>query len=311
MLRPQTFFVLLFIFASASVTAEPYLPKAEKVTDSVYAIIGPLGQRSKENDGLNNNEGFVVTGDGVILIDSGASSLGAERLAAAVAEVTTKPIRWVLNTGSQDHRWLGNGYFSAHGAETIAMARTAATQGKYAAQQLDSLKRFLGERLQGTRAEPAKRQLEGEGEGEGITLGGVEFQFFYTDAHYPGDTMIWLPKQKVVFSGDLVFVDRAFALFPWSSVKRGQEAFHAMAALKPKYIVPGHGGVSDLAKAKRECGDYYDFLNNVVGAAAEEMEPMEEVIKRYAKMPAFEHLEHFDELHRTNMNRTYLEYESF
>jgi len=309
MLRPLALSALLFTFGISLATAEPYTPKAEKVTDNVYAIIGPLGQRSKDNDGLNNNEGFVVTDDGVILIDSGASYLSAERLANAVAEVTPKPIKWVLNTGSQDHRWLGNAYFSAKGAETIAMARTAATQAKSAAQQLDSLKGFLGERLKGTKAEPAKRQLKGDK--ASITLGGVEFQFFYTDTHFPGDTMIWLPSQNVVFTGDLVFVDRVFALLPWSSVKHGQAAFHAMEALKPKYIVPGHGGVTDLVKAKRECGDYYDFLNDTIGAAAEEMEPMEEVINRYSKLPAFELLGHFDELHRTNMNRTYIEYESF
>lgn len=309
MLRLLTVLTLLLTLGLSPLVAEAYTPKAEKVTDNVYAIIGPLGQRSKENDGLNNNEGFVVTDEGVILIDSGASRLGAERLAAVVAEVTSKPIKWVLNTGSQDHRWLGNAYFSAKGAETIAMARTTAAQTKYAAQQLDILKGFLGDRLKGTKAEPAKRQLEGDE--ASVTLGGVEFRFSYTDTHFPGDTMIWLPQQKVMFTGDLVFVDRVFALLPWSSVKHGQAAFHAMAALKPKYIVPGHGGVSDLAKAKRDCGDYYDFLNDTVGAAAEEMEPMEEVISRYATLPAFEHLEHFDELHRTNMNRTYLEYESF
>lgn len=309
MLRHLSVLTLFLSVVLTPLVASAYTPRAEKVAENVYAIIGPLGQRSKENDGLNNNEGFVVTDDGVVLIDSGASYLGAESIASAVAEVTAKPIKWVLNTGSQDHRWLGNAYFSARGAETIAMKRTTATQEKYATQQLDSLKAFLGERLKGTKAEPAKRQLEGDK--ASVTLGGVEFQFFYTDTHFPGDSMIWLPQQKVLFSGDLVFVDRLFALLPWSSAKHGQAAFHAMESLGPRYIVPGHGGVTGLAKAKQECGDYYDFLNNTVGAAAEEMEPMEEVIKRYAKLPAFEHLEHFDDLHRTNMNRTYLEYESF
>jgi glyoxylase-like metal-dependent hydrolase (beta-lactamase superfamily II) len=309
LLRPLLLLLSGLALGLSAFSAQAYTPRAEKVTDNVYAIIGPLGQRSKGNDGLNNNQGFVVTDKGVILIDSGASRLGAERLAAAVAEVTSKPIRWVLNTGSQDHRWLGNATFAEKGAETIAMARTAATQAKYAAQQLDSLKGFLGERLKGTEAEPARRHLEGDE--ASITLGGVEFQFFYTDTHFPGDAMIWLPQQQVLFTGDMLYVDRVFALLPWSSVKHGQAAFHAMEALKPKYIVPGHGGVSDLAKARRDCGDYYDFLNNTVGAAAGEMEPMEEVINRYATLPAFEHLEHFGELHRTNMNRTYLEYESF
>jgi hypothetical protein len=61
--------------------------------------------------------------------------------------VTDKPVRWVINTGSQDHRWLGNDYFSSRGAEIIAMARTAATQAQYADQHLQELERFLGARL--------------------------------------------------------------------------------------------------------------------------------------------------------------------
>ncbi len=297
-----------FVLCLCSLQAHAYSPTALPVVDNVYAIIGPLGQRSVDNDGLNNNLGFIVTTEGVILIDSGASSLGAERIAQAISAVTSKPVKWVVNTGSQDHRWLGNGYFAGKGAEIIAMARTAKTQANYAAQQMEALKGFIGKRLKGTKPMPATRTLDGDE--VSLTLGGIELKLFYTDTHYPGDSMVWLPQQKVVFSGDLVYVDRAFALLPWSSVVNGQKAYRAMEALKPKYIVPGHGAVSDIAKARRECGDYYDFLNDIIGAAAQEMEPMEEVLNRYTGMPAFEHLEHFSDLHRTNMNRTYLEYEA-
>ncbi len=289
--------------------ADSYAPSAEKVVDNVYAIIGPLDQRSPENDGLNNNLGFIATPDGVILIDSGASYLGARRVARAIAKVTSQPVRWVINTGSQDHRWLGNDYFAALEAEVIAMKRTAETQAEYAAQQMESLERFLGERLAGTTPSPATRKLEGDD--VHITLGGVELIIRYTDTHYPGDSMVWLPQQRVVFTGDLVYVDRLFAVLPWSSVKNGLKAYAAMEALNPEIIVPGHGAVSDLTKARRDCGDYYDFLNNNIGAAAEEMVPMEEIINEYNSLPAFEHLEHFSDLHRTNMNRTYLEYEAF
>ena len=136
-------------------------PTAEKVVDNVYAIVGPLGQRSAENDGLNANFGFVVTPQGVILIDSGASLLGAKKIEAAIAQVTKQPVRWVLNTGSQDHRWLGNDYFAGKGVEVIAMSRTAATQAEYAAQHMEGMTRFLGKRMQGTRPLPAPKTLAG------------------------------------------------------------------------------------------------------------------------------------------------------
>lgn len=298
---------LFFILALGPAAAHAYEPQAEKVADNVYAIVGPLGQRSVDNDGLNANYGFIVTPGGVILIDSGASRLGAEKLAATVARVTPQPVRWVVNTGSQDHRWLGNDYFAGEGAEVIALSRTAATQGEYANQQMDGMKRFVGERMQGTLPLPAPKTLP---DATTLELGGETLELAYTDAHYPGDARVWLPRQRVVFSGDLVYVDRLLGVLPGSSVKNGREAFHALAALKPGHIVPGHGRVTDLAQAQRETGDYYDFLADKVGAAAQEMEPLAETLDRYADLPQFSHLENYGDLHRANMSRAFVEFES-
>ncbi len=285
-----------------------YQPKAERVTDTVYAMVGPLGQRSIENDGLNANFGFIVTPAGVILIDSGASRLGAEKIAKAVQAVTRQPVRWVINTGSQDHRWMGNDYFASQGAEIISMARTGVTQAQYADQHMQGLERFLGARLAGTKPMPATRLLQGNE--ATLELGGESLVVRYIDAHFPGDSWVWLPRHRVMFSGDLVYVDRLLGVLPWSSVKNGQRAFHALEALKPIYIMPGHGRVCDLVQARRETGDYYDFLSNKVGAAAREMEPMSEVLNRYSDLPAFRNLENYDSLHRANMNRAFTEFES-
>jgi len=299
---------LFFVLALATPAAHAFEPRAEKVVDNVYAIVGPLGQRSAENDGLNANFGFVVTPAGVILIDSGASLLGAKKIEGAIARVTRQPVRWVVNTGSQDHRWLGNDYFAGKGAEVIAMSRTAATQAEYAAQHMAGMQRFLGKRMQGTKPLPAPKTLAGDS--ATLERGGETLELTYTNAHFPGDAWVWLPRQRVVFSGDLVYVDRLLGVLPWSSVKNGQQAFHALAALKPARIVPGHGRVCDLAQAQRETGDYYDFLADKVGAAAREMEPLAATLDRYADLPAFRHLENYEGLHRANMNRAFVEFES-
>jgi len=308
MLKRTALILIAAVAGLLALTARAdYQPTAEKVVDNVYAIVGPLGQRSAENDGLNANFGFVVTARGVILIDSGASRLGAEKIAAAIRKVTDKPVRWVLNTGSQDHRWLGNDTFAAKGAEVIALARTAATQAEYATQHMDGMKRFLGERMQGTQPLLAPKTLPDAGT---LELGGETLTLAYTDAHFPGDAWVWLPKHGVLFSGDLVYVDRLLGVLPWSSVKKGQQAFHALAALKPARIVPGHGRVCDLAQAQRETGDYYDFLAGKVGAAAREMEPLTATLDRYADLPEFRHLQNYGDLHRANMNRAFTEFES-
>jgi len=290
-----------------STSVHAYTPKAQKITANVYAFIGPLGQRSEENDGLNNNLGFIVTNDGVILIDSGASWMGAEKIERAIAAVTDKPVKWVINTGSQDHRWLGNDYFSSQGAEIIALKRTVQTQKQYAKEQLERMQGFLKKRFKNTKSRHAQKTLSGDS--ARIELGGVKLELRYTDAHYPGDAWVWLPDHSVLFTGDLVYVDRIFTVLPWSSVVNGHKSFKELLKLKPEYVVPGHGRVSDIAKVKQDCGDYYDFLVTKVGIAAQDMEPMQDVLKQYEDMAQFKHLEHYNSFHRTNMNRTYLEFE--
>lgn len=161
----------------------------------------------------------------------------------------------MINTGSQDHRWLGNDYFASRGIEIIAMQRTAETQKQYAEEQMQRMEGFLKKRFKGTQAKPASKLLTNQP--ARITLGGQQLELRYTDAHYPGDVWVWLPEQSVVFSGDLVYVDRIFTVLPWSGVVNGQKSFHELVKLKPQFIVPGHGSVSDVSKAKRDCGDYY------------------------------------------------------
>lgn len=148
------------------------------------------------------------------------------------------------------------------------------------------------------------------GEAATLELGGETLALAHTDAHYPGDAWVWLPRHRVMFSGDLVYVDRLLGVLPGSSVKNGQLAFRALAAMQPARIVPGHGRVCDLAQAQRETGDYYDFLAEKVGAAAREMEPLAETLDRHADLPQFRHLENYGDLHRANMSRAFTEFES-
>jgi glyoxylase-like metal-dependent hydrolase (beta-lactamase superfamily II) len=114
----------LALLAAAAVQAAEV--RFERVANGVYAFIGETGARTSANEGLNANLGLVVTPAGALLIDSGASFQGARQIHEAVRGVTAQPVRWVINTGSQDHRWLGNDYFRTQGAELIAHAAAEA-----------------------------------------------------------------------------------------------------------------------------------------------------------------------------------------
>jgi glyoxylase-like metal-dependent hydrolase (beta-lactamase superfamily II) len=303
-------FLLGVFFLATTVVAwaeEEYQPRAELVAEDVYVIVGPTTQRAKWNDGLNANYGFVLTPEGVLLIDSGASYQGAQKIQAAVQEVTDKTIRWVINTGSQDHRWLGNDYFSSRGAKIISLERTQQTQRQFSEQHLKNLEKFLGERLQGTvplQADMALTESDAQ-----LNLGGVEVKLIYTDAHFPGDAMVYLPQKSAVFTGDLVYTDRMLGIHPWSSVRKAKQAFDVLEQLSPKHVVPGHGAPGGLDKARSDSGDYYTFLTEVIAEAAQNMEPMAETVERYSNLPQFRHLGHYDDWHRTNLNRAFQQFE--
>ena len=296
------------LIAVAQANEPVYVPKAQHVKGQVYAIVGPLGQRSSANAGLNANYGFVITDSGVILIDSGASAHSAALLHKAIKQVTPKPVRWVLNTGSQDHRWLGNDYFARQGAQIHAMSATVQMQKAVAQQQIEGMTRFVGDQMKGT--VPKHADQVHTGSEASLTLGGVAVQWVQTNAHYPGDTWIYLPAQSTVFTGDLVYVERMLGVLPQSNVRQGDQAFARLRTLAPQQVVPGHGRVTDMAQAQKESGDYYRFLIDNVGAAARNMDPITETLDKFATPAQFKHLQNFDELHRANMNRVFVDFES-
>jgi glyoxylase-like metal-dependent hydrolase (beta-lactamase superfamily II) len=305
----KAFLVAAMMTNWSMIQAAGYVPRAQAVTDGVYAIIGPIDGRTYDNHALNNNLGFIVTPDGVILIDSGASRQGAELIEAAVSGVTDRPVRWVINTGSQDHRWLGNDHFRNRGAQIIALERTVNTQRSFANRHMDTLGPVLKDRLDGTR--PMFADNPHDEDSRRLELGGVEIDLMWLgDAHFPGDAVVWLPGQGVLFSGDLIYVDRMLGIHPWSDLLSWQRAFKKAEQLNPGYIVPGHGSVSSPEKARRDTGDYLDWLVHHVSHAVEEWEPIEDAVNRLADAAEFSHLKHFDNWHRTNVNRAYLHLES-
>lgn len=314
---PASLFALLLFLCGAlahphsALAAQSGQPpvRIEKVATDVYALIGSTGPRSYDNYGLNANFGLIVTPAGAVLIDSGTGAGAAAQLARAARSVTSQPIRWVINTGSQDHRWLGNGYFAAHGARVIALARTVATQQAQAGSELASLKPLLKDRLAGTRPLSAAHPLPGDL--ARLELGGVKIELHYLgDAHFPGDAVVWLPKQRVLFSGDLIFTDRMLGILPMSKTVSWDRAFHRAERQFPEAtIVPGHGSVGDWALARRDTGDYLDWLLKEIRPAVARWDDLGDTVNRLDRSTpqAFRRLEHADTLNRTNINRTYLQ----
>ncbi len=234
-----------------------------QVTEDVYAIVGELGNRTPENLGNNASFGFIVTTEGVVLIDPGGTYNGAKAIDAIIKSVTDKPVVTVINTGGQDHRWLGNGYFRQQGAEVITSSVAVEDQKARTTDQFFALANLVGDQeVKLTDAVYADKTFQNE---LNFVLGDIEIEIRHQgQAHTPGDSFVWLPQKSVMFTGDIVYTERMLGIIEYSNSKSWIDVFQAMASLNPKYIVPGHGRPTDLKRARRDTYDYLVFLRQVV-----------------------------------------------
>ena len=280
--------------------------KVHRVAEDVYAIVGDLGNRTPENLGNNATFGVVVTPEGVVLIDPGGSYAGAARLHKVVRSLTDRPVVKVINTGGQDHRWLGNGYFRERGATLIASRRAVEDQRARTQDQLFVLNALIGaEGLRGTEPVVADAPFDAALDFE---LGGVRFELRHVaTAHTPGDAFVWLPDQRIVFTGDIVYTERMLGVIEVSSSREWLEAFTAIAELEPAHLVPGHGAPTTLERAREDTEGYLRFLRAAVGRHIEQGNDITSI--GGIDQSPYAHLLNFEQLAGRNAQKVFTELE--
>jgi len=276
------------------------------VTAGVYAIVGELGNRTTDNLGNNATFGLVVTGDGVVLIDSGGTHPGAREIDRLIKTVTAKPVVWVINTGGQDHRWLGNGYFKNQGAQIIASEAAVNDQKARTQDQLIMLGNLVGDKaVKATDPVYADKTFTDYFE---LELGGIVFELHHSgQAHTPGDSYVWLPQKQVMFSGDIVYVERMLGVGSQSNSKSWLEVFQTMAAHQPRHLVPGHGQATDLSQAKTDTYDYLVFLRKSVSDFMDGGGDISAIGS--VDQTKFSHLQNFQEIAGRNAQQVFTEIE--
>ncbi len=301
--KPLRYVFLLFL-------ALPVAPAAAleivPVTQDVYAIVGDLGNRSPDNLGNNATFGLVVTTDGAVLIDPGGSRRGAEAIHRAIESVTDAPVKIVVNTGGQDHRWLGNGYFRDLGAEIIASRAAVADQQARQRDQFNALFSLIGEDgIAGTEPANADRVFDSDLRFE---FGGTAFEIMHRGAaHTPGEALVWLPRSRVVFTGDVVYTERMLGVIGVSDSRNWLSVFEFMAALGPQHVVPGHGHPTSLAAARSDTYEYLVYLRAAVRAFMDDGGDISDI--NQVDQSDFARLRNFETLSGRNAQRVFEELE--
>ena len=185
--------------------------KPVEVIPHVFSAIGATAPPTYENAGHNNNLSFIVTGDGVVVINGGGSYLLAEALHAEIKAVTDQPVKLVLNENGQGHAMLGNSYWAQQGVDIVAHVDAAAAFEDGGPMSLRAATARLEDRAGGTDIVGPTITFEVE---YIVEMGDMRIEARYLGpAHSPGDIVVWLPEQSLVISGDMAFHERMPPLF--------------------------------------------------------------------------------------------------
>jgi glyoxylase-like metal-dependent hydrolase (beta-lactamase superfamily II) len=299
--------MLLLLFGLAGISLAQTGPSMTliQLTPRVWYVQGLSALGSPANQNFISNAAFVVTPEGVVVVDALGSPALARQLVELIRGVTTQPISHVIVTHYHADHIYGLQVFKALGARILAH-RAARTY-------LDSDTARL--RLQASRQElapwidantelvAADEWLDGDQE---LTLGGIRLQLKHVGpSHTLEDLVVYLPQDKLLLAGDLVFRGR-IPFVGQADSRRWIQALDGLLALDVRLIVPGHGPVSESAREDMQLTrDYLIYLRNAMGRAAKNMDPFEEA---YAATDwrRFEALPLFRLANRMNAYNTYL-----
>ena len=280
----------------------PLYSKPVEVIPGVFAAIGATAPPRYENTGHNNNLSFIVTGDGVIVVNSGAVYSLSKALHAEIKAVTDQPVKLVINENGQGHAMLGNSYWAALDVPILAHVDAAAAFEENGFRSLEAMEQVLKEKAEGTEIQGPTITFEDE---YIIDMGNMHIEVLHLGpAHSEGDISVWLPKQKLVIAGDIAFHERMLPIFPdtitadW--VETWENEFEPLGAL---YVIPGHGHPTNMDQVRRYTHDYLVDLRTKIGAHLENGGSLDDAY--YVDQSAYAHLDTFKELATKNAGRVY------
>lgn len=260
--------ILMLVFAQAAFAA----PELKALAPGVYALVGGEGK---------TNSGFVVTENGVIVIDTQGPLALAKLLREKIKETTDKPISHVINTHYHGDHTFGNQYF----AEGLIIAH-------------ENTRKALIENDEGHRT-MFRKFFGAESLKEfSLTLpdltftdrmilrhGGRIMELVYAGgkAHTDGDIFVWLPEERVLFAGDLLYNGRLPLLNDGETIG-ALKALDKITSTNASVLVPGHGPVSTIDDALRYKG-YIEALRAEVKKMMDKGMNREEVVSKVSLPP--------------------------
>jgi glyoxylase-like metal-dependent hydrolase (beta-lactamase superfamily II) len=283
--------------------------KPVKVAPNTYFVQGRAEMGSSENQNFISNAGFVVTPRGVVVVDALGSPILAQKLIAEIKKVSNQKILAVIVTHYHADHVYGLQEFKKVGAKIYAQS-----EGRNYISSETAKQRLIASRVDFAPWVNDKTNLISADvwidQKTKLNVGGVDFLVSRVGpAHAPEDLIIYIPSEKVLFAGDLVF--RGRIPFVGNADSKGWLiALDEIEKLNPNIVIPGHGNYSvkpaeDIVFTR----NYLKYLRESMTNAAVNMDPFEDAYKQ-ADWSEYEGMPLFRAANRMNAYNVYLSIQS-
>lgn len=219
-----------------------------------------------------SNNAWLVTDEGVLVIDTRQHPRRAEELLAAIRKTTDKPIKWVVNTHAHGDHYFGNPVFKREGATIIAHRDTAGMMQRHYGLEMKRRQGYFKQR----QYDPGEVKLTLPDvtfdSKLTLTLGGRTVELLYFGAgQNPGDTFVYFPQERVIFAGG------PFSKNSWPnpsftpSMQQWVQLLHKIAAMEADIYLGGHGDIGNKQDVQHEAQMLSDFDAGMRDAVAKGM----------------------------------------
>ncbi len=237
-----------------------------------------MGDTGRGSEG-RANAGFIVTREGVVVVDAEASPAAGETLLRTIRSVTSRPIRWLVLTHHHPDHHFGAIVFRKAGARVIAHpdTRTLASEGGPDEEVINWIRVVGLDAMRGFEfADTPDRPVTAS---DTLRLGGRTIVVFSPGpGHTPGDLMVWLPAERVLFAGDILIEDGVTMMVDGSAPAL-LGALARIDSLAPRLVVPGHGAIPAVpAELVQRTRNYVTQLRTEMRAAVERGVPMQRAL---------------------------------
>ncbi len=287
-------YLLSLFFFTASIFGFNYHLTPYNIADNVYCYFGLGDEPNKINGGNIVNSCYVEIKDGYVVIDSGPSYSYAQQAYMLMQQKKRLPVKYVINTSTDDVHILGNGFYKEQGA-TILAPKGYDAQRKTIIDNLISEDAFIN-----THLIPADRSIVKDTTIKCCSMKITIDKIIEDDDNY---LTVFIPSRNVLFAGDMIYNNRIPALKKGRSLIKWLKALKEIERQSWERVISAHGVKSRYA-ALRNTQSYLTILKERVMESIQHGLSKEETIQQVELLPFIEE-RLYDVWHKKNVANAY------